>query len=154
MSKKVGTLVFAFFLFVLIFEIRYYIAGLTAKKVSGYSPPLTMATLGSSMKPSAMNHPNVVPPKAVPILYYHSVKLEAGNELRMPPDQFEEQMTYLKDNGFESITLEQFYQAQNFGGALPKKPFVITFDDGYADNYTTAFPILKKHGFTAGVFMV
>ncbi len=92
--------------------------------------------------------------QTVPILYYHSVMQEAGNELRMPPKQFEAQMAYLQDNGYQSISLEQLYQASYKGGALPEKPFVITFDDGYVDNYTTAFPILAKHGFTATVFMV
>jgi peptidoglycan/xylan/chitin deacetylase (PgdA/CDA1 family) len=92
--------------------------------------------------------------QAVPILYYHSVMLENGNDLRMPPEAFEAQMAYLQDKGFHSVSLEQLYQASYKGGALPAKPFVITFDDGYVDNYTTAYPILKKHGFTATVFMV
>ena len=92
--------------------------------------------------------------QAVPILYYHSVRQEDGNELRMPPDQFEAQMAYLKDKGYNSISLEQLYQATYQGGALPLKPFVITLDDGYLDNYTIAFPILKRHGFTATIFMV
>ena len=90
----------------------------------------------------------------VPILYYHSVMLESGNELRMPPEQFEAQMAYLKDKGYQSVSLEQLYQALYKGGTLPEKPVVITFDDGYVDNYTTAYPILKKHGFTGTVFMV
>jgi len=79
---------------------------------------------------------------------------EVGNEVRMPPDQFEDQMAYLQDKGYQSISLDQFYQAEYFGETLPAKPIMITFDDGYADNYTTAFPILKKYGFTATIFMV
>ena len=90
----------------------------------------------------------------VPVLYYHSVMLEVGNEVRMPPDQFEAQMAYLKDQGYQSITLNQLYLAFYKGGSLPPKPFVITFDDGYVDNYTNAFPILKKYGYTATIFMV
>ncbi|MGI6119189.1 MAG: polysaccharide deacetylase family protein [Desulfosporosinus sp.] len=92
--------------------------------------------------------------QVVPILYYHSIMQESGNELRMPPEQFELQMAYLKDNGYQSVSLKQLYQALYKGGTLPAKPFVITFDDGYVDNYTNAFPILKKYGFTATVFMV
>ena len=92
--------------------------------------------------------------QAVPILYYHSVVQENGNELRMPPDQFEAQMAYLQDKGYQSVSLEQLYQAMYKGANLPEKPFVITFDDGYVDNYTTAFPIVAKHGFSATVFMV
>lgn len=98
--------------------------------------------------------PSVQEAQAVPILYYHSVMQEKGNELRMPPEQFEAQMAYLQDKGYQSVSLEQLYQASYKGGALPAKPFVISFDDGYVDNYTTAFPILTKHGFTATIFMV
>lgn len=94
------------------------------------------------------------PVPQVPILYYHSVMREDGNELRMPPDQFEAQMAYLKEQGYQSITLNQLYQAFYKGGSLPHKPVVITFDDGYVDNYTNAFPILKKYKYTATVFMV
>ena len=90
----------------------------------------------------------------VPILYYHSVMQEKGNELRMPPEQFEAQMSYLHDRGYQSVSLEQLYLASNGRGTLPTKPFVITFDDGYVDNFTNAFPILAKHGFTATVFMI
>jgi peptidoglycan/xylan/chitin deacetylase (PgdA/CDA1 family) len=97
---------------------------------------------------------NVHKAQAVPILYYHSVLQENGNELRMPPKEFEAQMTYLQDKGYHSVSLDQLYQASYKGGALPSKPFVITFDDGYVDNYTNAFPIVTKHGFTATVFMV
>lgn len=92
--------------------------------------------------------------KAVPVLYYHSVLVQAGNPLRMPPAQFEEQMAYLAGHGYHDITpqqLEKFLQGQ---GLLPSKPFLITFDDGYTDNYTNALPILRKYGFTALVFMV
>ena len=97
---------------------------------------------------------NVHEVQAVPILYYHSVMLLDGNELRMPPKVFEAQMAYLQDKGYHSISLEQLYQASYKGGNLPEKPIVITFDDGYVDNYTTAFPIVTKHGFTATIFMV
>ena len=90
----------------------------------------------------------------VPILYYHSVMQEKGNDLRMPPEQFEAQMAYLHDRGYQSVSLEQLYLASNGRGTLPAKPFVITFDDGYVDNFTNAFPILAKHGFTATVFMI
>ncbi len=111
-------------------------------------PPQAVAT-NNSPGPSSVQEP-----RTVPILYYHSVMQEAGNELRMPPQQFDAQMAYLRDKGYQSISLDQLYQASYNGGALPDKPFVITFDDGYVDNYTTAFPILAKHGFTATVFMV
>jgi peptidoglycan/xylan/chitin deacetylase (PgdA/CDA1 family) len=92
--------------------------------------------------------------QAVPIIYYHSVLSEPGNELRMPPEQFEAQISYLSRNGYHVVSLEQLYQYYYAQGTLPEKPVVITFDDGYEDNYTKAFPILKKYGYTATVFAV
>lgn len=91
---------------------------------------------------------------AVPILYYHSIAVESGNELRMPPEEFEEQMRYLSQNGYHVITLDQLYNAFYNNGSLPAKPIVITFDDGYSDNFTNAFPIMRKYNFPGTVFMV
>lgn len=113
----------------------------------------------SSLQPQIQSNNNVdmksgQEAQTVPILYYHSVMQEKGNELRMPPEQFEAQMAYLHDRGYQSVSLEQLYLASYGSGTLPVKPFVITFDDGYVDNFTNAFPILAKHGFTATVFMI
>ncbi|HBV88969.1 MAG TPA: xylanase [Desulfosporosinus sp.] len=108
----------------------------------------------SSETSNTTGSPSYQKPIEVPVLYYHSVLLEEGNKVRMPPDQFEAQMIYLRDKGYESVSLGQLYQALYKGGDLPAKPVVITFDDGYEDNYTIAFPILKKYGFTASVFVV
>jgi len=113
-------------------------------------PPSMTLTESSNIK----NGVSPQKPQEVPVLYYHSVLLEEGNEVRMPPEQFEAQMIYMRDKGYESVSLKQLYQAFYKGGTLPSKPFAITFDDGYVDNYTIAFPILEKYGFTATVFMV
>ena len=173
MSKKInrsGTLFCIFLLLALACGIRSYSGAKTSLKIPQNSSPLTMSALGLSTNPSSTDSSYEILPEetannsskpvsvsehlAVPILYYHSVMLEFGNEVRMPPDQFEAQMAYLQGKGYHSVSLDQLYQAQYRGGALPTKPFVITFDDGYADNYTTAYPVLKRHGFTATVFMV
>lgn len=91
---------------------------------------------------------------SVPVLYYHSILYEAGNELRMPPEQFAEQMKYLADHGYHVITLDQLYNAFYGKSTLPDKPVVITFDDGYRDNFTNAFPVMQKYHFPGTVFMV
>jgi len=90
----------------------------------------------------------------VPVLYYHSVMSQPGNELRMPPEQFEEQIRYLAEQGYHSITSRELYSAFYGTGRLPTKPVLIQFDDGYRDNYTQALPILRKYGFVATVFVV
>ncbi len=94
------------------------------------------------------------PFETIPILYYHSIMVEPGNELRIPPEQFETQMRYLAERGYNVVSLDQLYQYFYEKGILPEKPVVITFDDGYEDNYTNAYPILTKYGFTATVFVV
>lgn len=91
---------------------------------------------------------------SIPILYYHSIKSVPNNELCMPPDQFEKQIAYLSQHGYHSVSLTQLYDFFYSNGHLPEKPILITFDDGYKDNYTAAFPILKKYGYTATVFVI
>lgn len=92
--------------------------------------------------------------KKIPVLMYHSIAYEKGNELRIPKDKFRLQMKYLSDNGFTPLTLNELYSYIVFGTSLPKKPIVITLDDGYIDNYTNALPVLKEFGFKATVFMI
>jgi len=90
----------------------------------------------------------------IPILYYHSIAYEEGNELRIPPEEFEGQMQLLRRNGYESITLNDLYEHFYQGKEIPDKPIVITFDDGYEDNYLNAFPIAQKYGYKGTVFVV
>lgn len=90
----------------------------------------------------------------IPILMYHSVKYEKGNPVRISEDRFREQMKYLKDNGYITLTLDEAYSFFINNTPVPKKSVVITFDDGYVDNYTSAYPILKEYGFKATVFVI
>lgn len=122
--------------------------------------PVTVPSIESAPAPTAepMAIPTVSPADAaaalaIPIVYYHSVKTVPKNQLCMPPEQLEEQMKYLYDHHFESISLRELYDFLYENGTLPPKPIVITFDDGYKDNYTNALPILRKYGFTAAVFV-
>src|SRR2546428_843728 len=63
-------------------------------------------------------------------------------------------MQYLADDGFHVIPLHQAVVAIQHHSALPSRPVVLTFDDGYADFFTTAIPILQSHGFTATSFVI
>lgn len=90
----------------------------------------------------------------VPVLAYHCVVATEGY-LSVSPQEFDKQMKMLKDGGFHPISPEKLI-AYLKGGItkLPNKPIVLTFDDGYEDNYLYALPILKKYGFEAAVFVI
>jgi peptidoglycan/xylan/chitin deacetylase (PgdA/CDA1 family) len=66
---------------------------------------------------------------------------------------FDEQMKYLYDEGYTTISLDDFVAFQNGKKRLPPKPIIVTFDDGFMSNYVFAFPILKKYGMTATIFV-
>lgn len=90
----------------------------------------------------------------IPILMYHSISDEnPDNSLMVPPSMFEEQMAWLEDNGFTAMNLDEAIEAMETG-KVPKNPVVITFDDGYMDNYKSAFPILKNHNLKATFFVI
>lgn len=89
----------------------------------------------------------------VPVLNYHKVD-NFHHALSVSPNEFEEQIKYLHENGYHTITPDQLIAYLKYGTDLPDRPILITFDDGYLDNYTNAYPILKKYGYTATIFLV
>jgi peptidoglycan/xylan/chitin deacetylase (PgdA/CDA1 family) len=90
----------------------------------------------------------------VPVLMYHSIAVEKGNPIRMPVEQFDKEMKYIKDQGYTTLTLKELYDYFENKVPVPAKSVVITLDDGYEDNYTAAFPVLKKYGLKATIFMI
>lgn len=92
----------------------------------------------------------------VPILMYHAVghrPAEAAYGLSVSPDAFAEQMNVLADRGFTPLTTAGLAQAWRTAGALPRRPVLITFDDGYEGVHRHALPVLAKHGFAATLFV-
>lgn len=98
---------------------------------------------------------NIAPEEVkIPILMYHSISDDdPNNNLLVPPSMFEEQMAWLEANEFTAMDLDEALDAMETG-KVPKRPVVITFDDGYSDNYTSAFPSLKNHGLKATFFVI
>lgn len=88
---------------------------------------------------------------SVPILMYHYVEdvTDERDTLRQSmatrPIFFEEQLKYLKNAGYTSISLSDLREALAGTGRIPEKSVILTFDDGYRDFYTDAFPLLKKY---------
>ncbi|MBV9711859.1 MAG: polysaccharide deacetylase family protein, partial [Ktedonobacteraceae bacterium] len=94
----------------------------------------------------------------VPIPMFHHISnvpvYEAlARSLEVNPTLFTQQMDYLKAQGYHTITFNQLFNALYYGGPLPTKPIILTFDDGYDDAYKFAYPILKAHGFS-GMFYI
>jgi len=92
--------------------------------------------------------------KGASILMYHFI--EHNNDLPLlavKPEIFKKQMKYLKDNNYQVIKLSNLVNLLKNGEELPKKIVVLTFDDGFKNNYSNAFPILKEYNFPATIFL-
>lgn len=89
----------------------------------------------------------------VPILCYHRFGNGCSSPLCVPTDIFERQMKYLKDNGYHVIHPKQLLAFLHLREPLPKKSVMITIDDGYRSAYEYAYPILKKYGYPATLFI-
>lgn len=97
-------------------------------------------------------------PASIPVLMYHRV-LETlpaapSHGIWVSARQFTKHLTSLKRRGYHSITFRDYERFLQGHGALPRKPIILTFDDGYEDNYLTAFPLLQKFGFSAVIYAV
>jgi len=106
----------------------------------------------------------VIPPGrpeiTVPILMYHYVRYyndpndRVGNDLSVGPNAFQAQMDFLKANGYHPIDFRDLRAYLHGEQVLPSRPVILTFDDGYADFYTTAYPVLAQHDFKAVSYVV
>jgi peptidoglycan/xylan/chitin deacetylase (PgdA/CDA1 family) len=88
--------------------------------------------------------------RPVPILMYHVIASSPATaqnpQLFTKPIRFRAQMAYLASHGYTAVTLKRVYDAWEHDGLVPPKPVVISFDDGYRGDYTSAMPILREHG--------
>lgn len=95
----------------------------------------------------------------VPILVYHGIRPNRASDTPfvkafvVEPQVFAKQMDYLKDNGWTAISFEMLRLALTGKNSLPARSMILTFDDGWENQYLSAFPILKSHGFSATFFV-
>ncbi|MBE7038363.1 MAG: polysaccharide deacetylase family protein [Ruminococcaceae bacterium] len=87
----------------------------------------------------------------LPVVMYHLI---LDDEKRLgkfviSPDELERDMKYLKDNDFNPVVFSDLINYTEKNIDLPPNPIMITFDDGYYNNYLFAYPVLKKYGFKA-----
>lgn len=93
----------------------------------------------------------------LPVLAYHSIAEQGPGGLspwRIDPAAFERQLRFLRRRGYRSVSVEGFRDRRRDFGRFSGRPIMLTFDDGYADFATEAWPILKRNGFGAVVFAV
>ncbi len=92
----------------------------------------------------------------LPVVMYHSISDNSQwlwGHLACPVKVFEDHARTLAEWGFTTISLDDLYRHACHGYALPKNPVVLTFDDGYLDNWVYAFPILNRYGLQGTIFV-
>lgn len=113
--------------------------------------PSATATTPTSLPETAASPPGRM---MAPILLYHHVSDHGSGRYYIPVAAFHEQMQYLHDQGYTSISISQLASAIRGETALPEKPVAITFDDGYLDIYANALPVMKEYGFTGVAYVI
>lgn len=91
---------------------------------------------------------------ALPVLMYHHFDDTSKDGTVVTPGRFREQMTALREAGYEAVTVPQVIAFVREGTPLPDKPVLITMDDGYGSNLTVAAPILEETGMRATIFTI
>lgn len=149
----VGSVIFLLLVSLLIFAIRI-------EKRYSYMKTLSnreIATIRLTPTP-ILNQ--VILPIRLPILMYHYIEYVTDTNdtirksLAILPSTFDAQIKTLKDDGYTFLTASQIPDILQGKRALPKKPIILTFDDGYRDFYTDAYPILKKYHVPATAYIV
>lgn len=96
--------------------------------------------------------------KNIPILMYHQIVepgFESPHKIYVTERRFDEHMAYLKSAGFQALTFQDILEhKKDPHRPFPKRPVIISFDDGYENNYTKALPILKKHDMKAVFYLL
>ncbi|HYD85274.1 MAG TPA: polysaccharide deacetylase family protein, partial [Opitutus sp.] len=106
--------------------------------------------------PQRLQGPPKVKTERLPILMYHHVSPDSVGHLdryRVTPRQFEEQLQFLAERGYRSVSLEEWRRASVARTPLPGRCVAITFDDGYRNFLEHAWPLLLRYGFTATMFV-
>ncbi len=92
----------------------------------------------------------------IPILMYHALGYsnEKAGRYIVPVSVFRKHLAWLKLAGYRVISLEKYISCRTSGNTPPARSVIITFDDGYADNYTLGLPLLKQYNYPAIIFLV
>ena len=104
---------------------------------------------GAAAKPALKNIQRA--PMCLAVVMYHGLCREASGQNRymISPERFREDLEYLRERGYNTVFISQVIAYYNSGAPLPENPVILTFDDGYLNNYTYAFPLLEEYGMKA-----
>jgi peptidoglycan/xylan/chitin deacetylase (PgdA/CDA1 family) len=123
-----------------------------------YIGSMALASVGAGIMAEAK--PRLPRTADMPILIYHHVvpgvraESAAARALFVTPAEFERQLTFLKDNGYRSVSFADLAAHLEGGAELPDRPVIISFDDGWDNQFAYGFPLLQKYHFTATFFVV
>lgn len=92
--------------------------------------------------------------RGIPVLYYHSVNDTVDNEVTISPELLKKQLEYIKYQGYITLSMNEVENYILDNQPIPEKSILITFDDGYMDNYYNAYPILKELNMKATIFCI
>lgn len=93
--------------------------------------------------------------RTLPVLLYHSISDEASSEVArfaISPKVFDEHMRHLAEEGYSSMTVTEFLPVLRSEAALPARPVLVTFDDGFRDFLVNGLPIMQRHGIASTLY--
>ena len=93
-------------------------------------------------------------PVSLPVLMYHSIALGTESDYRIQPETFAADLSYLNNAGYTSVSAAELIRYVNGMGDLPEQPILLTFDDGFYNNYSLALPLLEQYDMCAIVSVV
>ena len=128
----------------------YHIYRLSKKLVAAVLVTLTLilcAGILLGQPTTAADAPVAGESRQIPIVMYHGLLKESKRQGKyvISPDTFESDLKYLKEHGYTTVVMQDLIDYVYDGKPLPEKPVVLSFDDGYYNNYTYAFPLLKQY---------
>ena len=88
------------------------------------------------------------------ILMYHTINDVSRSAWSITPEDFENDLIYLQQGGYCTVTISDLIAYENGTGTLPEKPVALTFDDGYASNLLVALPLLEKYDACATINVI
>ena len=92
--------------------------------------------------------------RSVPVFMYHHINRYAGDLVTLTPEGFENHLRFLSEKGLQTIFLDELLEFLRGEKRFTRPAVALTFDDGHLDNWVYAFPLLKKYGVKATIFVV